>query len=271
MTAPERGLREAVEALAQRYTDAAGLLKNGHATAQGKRSVYLRCRDDLAETLATHPSPPLPGQPGVAEVTAWFHAEFSEFAGVCVHPSNSVAQCESWAQRFVAAEVARDLCGERWIETAINTTWGDDEKDRTTFASEDMNAEVTFGGISTERAHELVARLNATPALSSTTPAALSECEKRALIDIETGCHDQGTYQRALFAAVERILAARALVSEPDGLAERVDAALAAHEDRASERELTDPNAYLRRTVWTRAREVVRAALAAPVDAEVDR
>jgi hypothetical protein len=38
-----------------------------------------------------------------------------------------------------------------------------------------------------------------------------------------------------------------------------VDTALRIEEQRAGQRELTDRNAYLRRTVWTRAREIVHA------------
>ncbi|RNL64402.1 hypothetical protein EFK50_07715, partial [Nocardioides marmoriginsengisoli] len=64
---------------------------------------------------------------------------------------------------------------------------------------------------------------------ASTTPAALSEVEWQALIDavmvegISWPLRPYGLMCAALKATVERILAARGLVSEPDGLAERVE------------------------------------------------
>ncbi len=111
MTAPKVGLREAVEALSVPASPDEDLRENGYYRA-----------------LATHPSPPLPGQPGVAEVvqqvldahanceagsTVEINADKSGTmhypCGQQVTPVNGLAAAN---RAHVAAEVARTLGSE---------------------------------------------------------------------------------------------------------------------------------------------------------------
>lgn len=82
-TAPEVGLREAVEAIvnspeADMFRAAAFEHRVPQPYADNR---YLCLLDAVRQALATHPSPPLPGQPGVAEVKdlaeAWERGAFA--------------------------------------------------------------------------------------------------------------------------------------------------------------------------------------------------
>lgn len=70
MTAPEVGLREAMEALASEWEAEADVSRTGTEAAQDFAAGLYQSVNQLRTLLATDPSPPLPGQPGVAEVSA---------------------------------------------------------------------------------------------------------------------------------------------------------------------------------------------------------